>query len=394
MAIRSIKNLRNLRGKRVLVRMDFNVPVKNGKVLEDMRLVASLPTIHYLVSKKAKVVLLSHLGRPDGKQVSALSLAPIAKKLESLLKTPVTFVPEVVGSKVERAVLAMQPGDILLLENVRFSPNESGSMPVLAKQLAELGDVFVQECFAVAHRKSATISLLPRLLPQYAGLLFEKEITGLTRVTKAPPSPFVAIIGGAKLETKIPVINALLPTVDTILVGGGIVNTYLKAKGYGVGKSLFDEALTTTALAFGKKRKIVFPVDVVVGKTFGHHGRRVILGKHPHQICKTGEAILDIGPGTIRLYASYIKKAKTLLWNGAMGFFEQKPFDVGTRSVARLIASQTKRKAFGVIGGGETIQAMELVHMSEYVDLISTGGGAMLEFLAGKKLPGIEALKR
>lgn len=381
-------------GKRVLVRADFNVPMNHRTIAEDLKIRESLPTIDFLAGKGARVILMSHLGRPDGKRVAGLSLAPVAKHLGTLLGRDVLFVPDLVGRTADQALHALQPGEIALLENVRFSPNESGgNMRALAIALARTADLFVQECFAVAHRKSATISVLPTLLPSYAGLLLEKEIRGLTKIIRAPRSPFVAIIGGAKLETKIPVLDALLPNVDTLLVGGGIVNTYLKARGYEVGNSLTDDGLLAAAARYGKKRKIIWPVDVIVGKKTSVHGRRVVLGKAPQIVCKKGEAIYDIGPATIRLYASYIQQAKTIVWNGALGWFEERPYHIGTFSIARLIGARAKGKAFGVVGGGETVQAATATHVLHDIDLVSTGGGAMLEFLAGEKLPGIEALR-
>lgn len=393
-SILSVKKITSLKEKRVLVRVDFNVAMKNGSVADDEKLKASLPTISYLIGKGAKVILVSHLGRPDGKRVESLSLAPVAKRLVKLIQAPVKHLPYYEGAQVEHAVSEMGPGEIIMLENIRFSSQEQGDKGNFARELASLADVFVLDGFAVAHRGDASVSGVARFLPSYAGLLLEKEINGLAKVTKNPISPFVAIIGGAKMETKIPVINALLPKVDALLVGGGILNTYLKGLGYGVGDSLVDKDYMADAIAYGKKRKIVWPVDVIVGKKNSLHGRHVMLETQPHQICKKGEAIFDIGPETVRLFAGYIYMAKTLVWNGAMGWFEQKPFDFGTLSVARLLAARSKGKAFGVIGGGETVQSMEMVGMTDDVDLVSTGGGAMLEFLAGKKLPGIEALKR
>ena len=246
----------------------------------------------------------------------------------------------------------------------------------------------------MAHRADASVAGVAKYLPSYAGFLLEEEIKGLTKVLKQAKRPFVAIVGGAKMETKVPVMKALLPKVDHLLIGGGIHNTYLAARGYDVGESLIDENQKHVALAYGKKKKVVLPVDVIVGTQDGSVYRVVDIEKKPHVVCKKGEAIYDMGPRSIRLFSSHIKNARTLLWNGAMGYFEQRPYYVGTYAVARLIASRAKGSAFGVIGGGETVQSMEDVGMSEDVDLISTGGGALLEFLAGKKLPGIVALMK
>lgn len=395
MPVRSIKGVKNLRGLRVLVRVDFNVPIKGGRVADDSRLKSSLPTIQYLTKAGARVILISHLGRPEGKRIAALSLLPIAKRLSVLLGKPVHHSREWQGPVAKRAAMGLKNGSILLLENIRFSRDESGNKGKLAKTLASLGDVFVMDGFAVAHRGDASVVGIPKYIPSYAGLLLAKEIDGLSKLLSSPTKPFVAVIGGAKMETKVPVIRALLPKMSMLLLGGGIVNTALKAAGYGVGDSLVDEAHRMTARSYARHRRVVIPIDVIVGKQrYGGRGRRVVVGKKPHVICKKGEAILDIGPATIRLFSSHLKRAKTILWNGAMGYFELKPFDTGTKSIARLIAARSKGKAFGVIGGGETLQVMQMIGMSDDVDLVSTGGGAMLEFLAMGKLPGIEALKR
>ena len=398
--MKSIKKARNLKNKFVLVRVDFNVPIKKKKILDDSRLLASLPTIGYLMEKGAKVIIVTHIGRPEGKVIGSLKVDPVAVRLGELVGKKVKKI-ETSNWKLtdkKKALLLkslekMKPGEVSMFENIRFSPDEQNNTGTLAEELANLVDIFVLDGFAVAHRSATSVTGVPEYVPGYAGLLLEKEIKGLEKVTKKPKSPFVAIIGGAKTETKIPVIKNLLTKADYILVGGGILNTYLKAAGYRVGDSLVDEDFKKEALLYGKKKKVILPVDVVVGKLDGSGYRVVEIEKKPHQICKKSEGIYDIGPKSIQLFASHIKEAQTLVWNGAMGYFEQKPYDVATMSIARLVASRSKGKAYGVIGGGETLQAMEMVGMSEHVDLISTGGGAMLEFLAGKELPGIEALK-
>jgi len=401
MPLTSIKKARNLKGKRVLVRCDFNVPVSRRNVLDDTRILASLPTIEYLIEKKAKVILLSHLGRPKGRVVRSTKLDPVAKSLSKLLEKKVKKLEtgnwklsEKKIQKIQKDIEKMKPGDVVLCSNTRFSENEKGGIDAFGELLTSFGDVFVQECFAVAHRAHGSVIGPAKYLKSYAGLLLEQEIAGLTKVIKRPKKPFVVVLGGAKIETKIPVMKNLLPKADTILIGGGIVNTYLKAAKYRVGGSLVDDNFKKEALQYCKKKKVIKPLDVIVGKADGTDYRVVDIRKKPHQVCKKGEAIYDIGPKTIQLYATYTKKAATLVWNGAMGYFEQEPYDIGTLSVARLVASRAKGKAYGVIGGGETLQAMDMVFMSEHVDLISTGGGAMLEFLAGKNLPGIEAIKR
>ena len=390
----SIKKVKNLAGKVVLVRVVFNVPMEGKKVADDSRIQASLPTIQYLVEKKAKVIIATHLGRPDGKVVDSLKLDPVAKRLSSLLKVKVKKMAEVTGPRVEVTLQKMQPGEVLMLENVRFSSDEKNETGELSKQLAEYADVFVLDGFAVAHRAAASVSGVPRHIPGYAGLLLEREVAGLDTLLHRPKAPFVVILGGAKMETKIPVLKNLLPRATCVLLGGGVINTYFKARGYGVGDSLLNAEYVSQALRYCRNRKAIVPLDVVVGRPDGRKSRIVKVGKKPHTLCEPGEGIFDIGPATIELYKSYIQKAKTLVWNGAMGYFEQQPYDTGTLAIARLVAAQSKGKAFGVVGGGETVQALEMVHMSDAVDLVSTGGGAMLEYLSDEKLPGIEVLKR
>ena len=280
-----------------------------------------------------------------------------------------------------------------MMENIRFSPDEKKNTGTLSQELANLVDVFVLDGFAVAHRAAASIVGVAAYVPAFAGILLEQEIKGLDRVLYTSQSPFVVVLGGAKIETKIPVMKNLLPKADHILVGGGIVNTYLKAKGYRIGDSIVGNDFQKEAIAYCKKRKVIMPVDVLVGTLDGKEYRVVDIKKTPHQICKKGEGIYDIGPKTIQLFATYIKQAQILVWNGAMGYFEQPPYHIGTMSIARLVASRSKGKAYGVIGGGETLQAMDIVDMREYVDLVSTGGGAMLQYLAGDELPGIEVLE-
>lgn len=390
--MKSIKNLRNLKGKRVLVRVDFNVPIKRGKVLDESKIRAALPTLIWLLRKKTKVVIMTHLGRPKGRKISSLKVDPVARCLSKLLGRKITKISASTGRRVEKAIVAMHDGDMIMLENIQFEKGECKNDQALAEKLASYADYFVFDAFAQSHRKYASIASIPQYISSYAGPLLEKEIKGLQKVF-AGESPFVVALGGAKVETKIPVLENMLPRADYILLGGGVFNTCLKARGYDIQSSLIDDAYTKEALAYCKKKKVIMPVDVVVGTKDGKHHRVVRIKKKPHTVCERGEAIFDIGPETVQLYATYIKQAQTLVWNGAMGYFEQKPYDVGTLSLARLIASRAKGKAYGVVGGGETLQAMDMVHMAEHVDLISTGGGAMLEFLAGKTLPGIEALQ-
>lgn len=389
-SIPSIKKLSNLKNKRVLVRVDFNVAIEKGKVLEEARLRASVPTIELLTKKGAKVILISHLGRPEGKVVSELRHDPVAKALSKILKKEVKKVD---FDEMKEQISKMKPGQVVLLENIRFLKDEAKNTGTLAEDLAAFGDMFVLDGFAVAHRASASVVGIAKYLPSYAGLLLEKEIKGLDNVLLKPKKPFVAIIGGAKIETKIPVLKNLLKKADMILIGGGLLNTYLAGKKYGIADSLVDAEFIEQALLYCAKKNVIRPVDVVVGDKKGTEYRIAKIEKKPHEICKKGEMILDIGPESVQLFAEHIRKAKTLVWNGAMGYFEQEPYHIGTMAIATLVAERSKLSAvFGVIGGGETLQAMEILGMTKQVDLVSTGGGAMLEYLAGDTLPGIAAL--
>lgn len=385
MKLKTLKQIKNLKDKRVLVRVDFNVPVKEGKIKDDSRIVASVPTIKYLLKNGAKVILVSHLGRPEGIE-KKLSLKIVAERLSELIKKEVCFF------NLNEFINLIKLPKLTLLENIRFYPEEEKNDKKFAKQLAEVANIFVLDGFAVAHRDAASVSGVAKYLPSYAGLLLESEVENLSQLMTKPKKPYVAVLGGAKIETKLPVLKSVLKRADFVLLGGGLVNTCLWAKGYSVGKSLLDKDFKKEALKLWKSKKIIFPVDVVVGDIKGKKYRVVTLEKKNN--IKNTEAIFDIGPATVRLYAKYIKSAQTLVWNGAMGYFEQKPYDVGTLAIARLVASRSKGKAFGVIGGGETIQTMEMVNMIDDIDFVSTGGGAMLEFLSGNKLPGLKYLTK
>lgn len=400
MTIRSITQARNLGGKRILVRVDFNVPLKGKTVADDARLSASLPTIQYLLDKKAKVILVTHLGRPEGKAVPALSVKPVAKRLSELLGRNINVVDlKRLKSATATGGVPFEGGKlripIVMLENIRFSPDEQGNKGTLAKDLAALADIFVLDGFAVAHRGDASVSGVAKYLPSYAGLLLDKEITRLNKIIAHPTHPFVVVLGGAKIETKIPVMKNLLAKADHVLIGGGLLNTYLAGKGYGIGDSLVDHDFMKDALKYCAHKKVVRSVDVMVGTQDGKNFRVVTIGKKPHTMCEKGEGIYDMGTNTVTLFQKYIREARTLVWNGAMGYFEQEPYNAGTKAVAELIAAQSKKKTcFGVIGGGETVQSVLALGLSGDIDLVSTGGGAMLEFLAGEKLSGIVALEK
>jgi len=397
MIIRTIKKLKNLKGKTALVRVDFNVPIKNGKVVDNFRIKKSLPTIEFLLKKGAKVILVSHLGRPKAKE-KKFSLKPVAKELEKTLSKKVHFIchSELVSESKEwsKKILKQVQDDsasISLLENIRFYKEEKKNTGTLAKNLSEIADLFVMDGFAVAHRASASVVGVAKYLPSYAGLLMEEEIKGLEKVIKKPKKPLVVILGGIKTETKIPVIKNLLPKANQVLIGGGIVNTYLWAKGFKVGESLIDKDFKKEILKICANKKVIIPIDLVVGDYQGKNYEVLKVSKD-FKVTK-GKAILSVGPATVQLYAKYIKKAQTLILNGAIGYFEQPPYQHATYAISRLFANRSKGKAFGVTGGGETVEVLKHLEVIDEVDLVSTGGGSMLEFLAGKKLPGIEILR-
>lgn len=385
--LKKLQELAKIKGKTALVRVDFNVPLKNGRVGEDSRIRAVLPTLQYLLKKKAGVVLVTHIGRPEGKIVAELSVKPVAKRLSTLLDHPVSVVD---FDPLQPGKIDIEPGEIILLENIRFFAEEEKNDSGFARALASLADLFVFDGFAVSHRDAASVSGAQKYLPSYAGLLVEKEIQNLEKIFSFSARPRIGIIGGAKIETKLPVIKKLFPIIDSFLIGGALVNTYLKAKGYGVGISLVDNGYEKHALQTFSKKKIFLPVDVVVGEKDGKKKKVVELLKNPHEVCKKNESVLDIGPKTIHQYLSIIKEAKMVVWNGSMGYFENKSFSDGTFAVAHACAKN--KKSFSVVGGGETVQVIEKLKLSSSFDFVSTGGGAMLEFLSGKKLPGLKKI--
>jgi len=399
MQIKSLKSIKNLKGKRVLVRADFNVPIKNGKIKELYKIEKSLPTIKFLIEKGAKVILLSHLGRPE-KMEKELSLKPVARALSEKIDRDVKICdfnkikknPENYWTEAEKLILKMEPGEVIMLENVRYVKGEEKNDKNVSAKFAALGEIFVLDGFAVSHRDAATISGIAAKLPSFAGLLMEEEITGLNKVMLKPKKPFVVVLGGAKMETKIPLLKQFAIKAHYILVGGGIANTYLWAKGAKIGRSLIDKDYKKEALFYGGKKKVIFPLDVIVGDAEGKKCRVVDFNQKIS--LKNNEAIFDIGPKTITYYAQFIKQAKTLVWNGALGYFEQHPYEYGTYSVARLFAARAKGRAFGACGGGETVEVLKKLDLMADVDLVSTGGGAMLEFLSGKKLPGVVAVTK
>ena len=385
MKIQSIKQLKNLKNQRVLLRVDYNVVIEKGKIKEDYRLQASLKTIKWLLAKGTSLIIISHLGQPQGES-KELSLRPVAKHLQKLLGRPVKFIPEVLGNQVKTAVAKLKPGEIILLENLRFRPEETSNDQGFAEKLARLADVYVNDALAVSHRAHASVAAIKKYLPVYAGLLLTEELQALDKVVK-PRLPLVVIMGGAKIETKAPLIAKLFKSANQILIGGALANNFFAEQGWEVGQSLIDQTGQTVLQQFYSqnklKSKIILPIDVVVKNRLG----RVRLCR-PDQLTKS-EMILDIGPQTISLFAKYISQAQTLIWNGPMGKFEEAPFKQGTLSIARAVAARSKGRAYGVVGGGETIAALNLTKMAEYVDWVSTAGGALLAYLGGEEMPGL-----
>jgi len=390
MTIRSVRDA-DVTGKRVLVRVDFNVPLQKGEITDDTRIRAALPTIKDLLDRNAAIILVSHLGRPKGKASGEFSLAPVANRLEELLGRPVNFSGDVVGPDSKKRAAALKLDEILLLENVRFEPGEEKNDPELARELASLADVFVNDAFGAAHRAHSSTAGVADLLPSYAGLLMLREVEALQRLTHEPARPFVAILGGAKVSDKLSVIENLLTQVDTILVGGGMANTFLLAQGVEVGKSLAErdyQDKTTALLAEAGQRgvAIVLPVDVVISSSMDNESSAKWV---PISAVPADKAIFDIGPGTVQRFADELSGAKTIFWNGPMGVFERPAFAAGTNGVAQLVAESD---AFTVIGGGDSVAAVEQLGLADRIDHISTGGGASLEFVEGRTLPGLAAL--
>ncbi len=386
--LRSLRDL-DLEGKRVLVRVDYNVPLQDGHVADDTRLRESLPTLEYLLAHHAKIILISHLGRPKGKVVPELRLDPVARRLSEILQRPVTKLNECIGPEVQRATSQMQPGDIILLENIRFYPHEEANDEDFARELARLADYYVNDAFGTAHRAHASTYGVAKFLPSAAGLLLEREVTMLSRAVDNPARPFLAIVGGAKLADKIGVLKDLIGRVDTFLLGGGVAFTLLKAQGAHVGSSLVEEKLLDEARAAlhaarAAGTQIVLPVDAQIVRG----SERAVA---PAAAIPEGWQGWDIGPQTIELFTNHIKSAKTIVWAGPLGRFEEPPYDEGTREVAQAIAQS---EAFAIIGGGDTAAALHRWGLGQAQNIYcSTGGGATLEFIAGRKLPPIEILR-
>lgn len=381
----------DVKGKRCLVRVDFNVPMKGGVVTDDSRIRAALPTIKYLRDQGAKLVLMSHLGRPKAKVVEELRLGPVAARLSELIGAPVKHLQDCVGEEVKASVMAMQAGDVVLLENLRFHAEEEGNDTAFAKELASLGEIYINDAFGTAHRAHASTAGVAAFLPAYAGFLMEKEIASLGKLLESPEKPFTAVIGGAKVSDKLSVLSNLLEKVDSLVIGGGMANTFLLAQGYKVGKSLAEPGLVGEANAIMEKarslgKQVYLPVDVVVAPKpeVGVAVQVVSVKDIPEDLMA-----LDIGPESRKFFSEVIQKSKTVFWNGPVGFFELEAFRGGTMEMAAAVAEVD---GLSVVGGGDSLSAVEMSGLADKIGHLSTGGGASLEFLEGKVLPGVACL--
>jgi len=390
MAKKTVRDV-DVKGKRVLVRVDFNVPLKDGRVADDSRIRAALPTIQYLREQGARVILMSHLGRPKDAPDPALTLDPVAMRLGRLLKAPVRKVNELTGPGVQAAVAAMGPGDVLLLENSRFDPREEKNDPTLIRELAGLGDLFVNDAFSAAHRAHATTAGLARVLPAVAGFHMEKEIAALERLMSEAKRPFVVVLGGAKVTDKIKVIHRFLDLADQILIGGAMSLAFLKARGLSVGASKVEEegvgvAAEVLEKASGAACELVLPTDLVIGDSFSEDAATFVVDV---ESIPDGWMALDIGPATAKRYAEAIAGAGQVFWNGPLGVFEMAPFAEGTRAVAEAMAACP---GVTVVGGGDSVAAVNKFGLADKMDHVSMGGGASLEYIEGAELPGVAAL--
>ena len=389
---KSVKDVA-LQGKRVLCRCDFNVPLKAGEITSDKRIVAALPTIRYLIDHGAKVILCSHMGKPKGEFKPELSLAVVAKRLSELLGQPVKMAKDVVGPDAKALAASLRDGEVMLLENTRFMPGETKNDPALSKELASLADIFVNDAFGTAHRAHASTAGVAAYLPSYAGYLMEREVATLTGMLDEPRRPFVAILGGSKVSDKIKVIDALLEKADTLIIGGGMCFTFLAAQGKSVGTSLMEADWVERAGDMMKKAadrgvSLLLPVDVVCADAFANDANLATVSVDEIPDDMMG---LDIGPETAELYAEAIGMAKSVFWNGPMGVFEMPSFEAGTRAVAEAVAAN--EEADTIIGGGDSVAAVNQFDLADKMTFISTGGGASMELVQGEALPGVEALR-
>ncbi len=400
MKLRTLDDLKSVKDKRVLLRADFNVPVGRGKVSpdEDWRIRKVVPTIERLSKAGARVVIATHLGRPDGKKVAALKTDPLAKRLSQLLPHPVEKLSDCVGEDVERTIAGMKNGQVVLLENLRFKKGEEENDLAFAQALSRLGDLYIDEAFGTCHRAAASIVGITRYLPSYAGPLLIAEVTALEKVMDAPERPYLVLMGGAKVSDKIGVLSQMLSSADRVLLGGALIAPFFKAQSHCIGATPCSDEDVEAACELMRHpyyKKLILPHDVVIGnpKDLDGPAQVVDLQEEPFDLCRDHEAILDIGPKTISAYSAYIRGAKTIVWNGPLGYFEAPKFSHGTLAIGRLIAARSRGKTFGIAGGGETAVALHRTGLADCIDHLSTGGGAMLEFLEGKALPGLQALR-
>ena len=383
-------------GKRVLMRVDFNVPLDAERhITDDTRIRAALPTIQYVLDHGASLILMSHLGRPDGKVVEKLSLAPVAQRLSELLGRPVLMATDSIGPQVEAQARTLQPGQVLLLENLRFHAQEEKNDPAFARQLAALGNLYVNDAFGTAHRAHASTEGVTRFLPGVAGFLMERELNFLGSALEHPQRPFAAIVGGAKVSDKIKVLERLTGMVDILLIGGGMANTFLKAEGYEIGDSLFEEGKVEMArglvsMARRNNLTLLLPVDVVVADRFAADAQHTVVAADKVQ---PGWRIMDIGPASVEAFRVALADARTIVWNGTLGVAEWPAFAGGTNAIIDILAQRTKEGATTIIGGGDSAAAVEAADAAEHMTHVSTGGGASLEFLEGRVLPGVAALQ-
>ncbi|MEA3463874.1 MAG: phosphoglycerate kinase [Patescibacteria group bacterium] len=396
MTIKSIRQIRikNLSGRKVFLRVDFNIPIENGKIKDDYKIIACLPTIRFLLRHRCKVIIATHLGRPLSRNtqrathnIKNFSIKPIAARLSKLLGKKVKFVDDCVGFKVGTEASKLKEGQILMLENLRFNKGEKNNSKKFAKELASLADIYINNAFAASHRNHASVSAIKKYLTSYAGILLEQELIHLNKILK-PNKPLILVIGGVKIATKIKLIKKLYKRTSRILIGGALANIFFAAHKLEVGKSIVDKQSIKFAKNF-KYKNIILPIDVIVSDKKDGTGKAIV--KNVYTV-KKNEIILDIGPQTVRLYNSFIKQAKTIIWNGPMGMFEQERFKYGTLSIARSVAARSTGHAFGLVGGGETAEALKMTKMFDYVDWVSTSGGAMLAYLAGDRMPGLTGL--
>ncbi len=381
-------------GRRVFLRADLNVPLDDGRITDDTRVRASVPTIVYLLERGASVVLASHLGRPKGKVNDALRLKPVADRLSQLLGRPVRLTGDALGAGVQLAVDKLQPGDLLMLENLRFHAEEEANDPAFAKALAGFADLYVDDAFGSAHRAHASTEGITHYLPAVAGLLLEREVEALSRLLKKPAKPFHTVIGGAKIAGKLEVLEALLNRCQAILVGGGMANTFLAARGLAMGKSLvetdqLENAERIMAEARRKRVRFMLPTDAVIAPQIHYRARTETI---PIDTVPKDQMVVDIGPETVAAYTEHLAKARTIFWNGPMGVFEITGFAAGTTAIARYIAERTGAGVVTIVGGGDSVAAVEQLGVADQMTHVSTGGGASLEFVEGKSLPGVEAL--